>query len=755
MLVLALLTLAVGATTVGLGLVVNVESSDQALLGTANTRIDIAIPGRQVGADIAAANRALGTVEAIEHENVSVPGSVTAIDLRAQEPHGVFSAPMIRLVSGSYPTGAGQVALTSAVASLLSLKIGDSWSVNGRTLRVVGMVENPKNLQDVFALVAPGQISSPSSLTLLTDTRWSGSVATRFHPPGATDLGIISNGATAAEQQRAQALAVLLLATIGLAFIGLLAVAGFTVMAQRRLRALGMVGAIGATDRQVRRVMLANGAAVGTVSACIGTALGLVAWFALRPAFEHLVGHRIDPLLIPWWAVVAGAALAILAALSASWWPARAIARMPIVAALSGRPVPPQPAHRFALAGTALAAAGFVLLVLAHAQHTVLIVTGILATTAGMLLLAPLGIRALAALAGRSPVAVRLAMRDLARYQARSGAALAAATLAVGIAATIGITAAAEQAADRTLTGGNLPTDQLIVWLGGSPNGGGGPGVAVANDGGPSGPSPTVLALARSAVDSIAQSLNAQHVIELDTAVNPKSNAPAGAPPDATRAILVHPMTEQGRHGFSLVTTPFVATPAILKFYRVATSGIDSSADIITARTDLSGTQLSPGTQLSSGKRQTLHPVRIQVAKLLPEYTSAPNTLITEKEMRTFGLTSQPTGWLLQTRHPLITAQVAEARRRAAAAGITVETRTAGDHSLQNLRTYSMITGVLVALGVLAMTVGLIRSETAGELRTLTATGASGRTRRTLNAVTAGALGLLAGLLGTPGTGAT
>ena len=48
-------------------------------------------------------------------------------------------------------------------------------------------------------------------------------------------------------------LAVLLLATIGLTFIGLLSVAGFTVMAQRRMRALGMIGAIGATDRQVRQ----------------------------------------------------------------------------------------------------------------------------------------------------------------------------------------------------------------------------------------------------------------------------------------------------------------------------------------------------------------------------------------------------------------------------------------------------------------------------------------------------------------------
>ena len=195
--------------------------------------------------------------------------------------------------------------------------------------------------------------------------------------------------------------------------------------------------------------------------------------------------------------MLAGAVLAILTALAASWWPARAAARLPIVAALSGRPAPPQPAHRFALLGTVLAAAGFVALVLAHAVHTVLIVAGILATTAGMLLLAPLGIRALAALAGRAPVAVRLALRDLARYQARSGAALAAASLAVGIAATIAVTAAAQQAHDHTLTGGNLPTNQLIVWLA-NPNDQGGPGLSVAPAGAgtatPAVPNPAVVA---------------------------------------------------------------------------------------------------------------------------------------------------------------------------------------------------------------------------------------------------------------------
>jgi putative ABC transport system permease protein len=57
----------------------------------------------------------------------------------------------------------------------------------------------------------------------------------------------------------------------------------------------------------------------------------------------------------------------------------------------------------------------------------------------------------------------------------------------------------------------------------------------------------------------------------------------------------------------------------------------------------------------------------------------------------------------------------------------------------------------VIALSVLAMSVGLIRSETAPDLRTLTATGASDATRRTITAATAAALGLLGAILGTAG----
>ena len=78
---------------------------------------------------------------------------------------------------------------------------------------------------------------------------------------------------------------------------------------------------------------------------------------------------------------------------------------------------------------------------------------------------------------------------------------------------------------------------------------------------------------------------------------------------------------------------------------------------------------------------------------------------------------------------------------------MTVETRSSVP-SVNEIIDWATVFGVLLALGVLAMSVGLIRSETASDLRTLTATGASGRTRRALTAVTAGALGLLGAVLG-------
>ena len=46
-----------------------------------------------------------GRVEVIENETQSIPGSINTYQLRAQDPHGPFSGPMLSLVSGRYPVG--------------------------------------------------------------------------------------------------------------------------------------------------------------------------------------------------------------------------------------------------------------------------------------------------------------------------------------------------------------------------------------------------------------------------------------------------------------------------------------------------------------------------------------------------------------------------------------------------------------------------------------------------------------------------
>jgi len=92
--------------------------------------------------------------------------------------------------------------------------------------------------------------------------------------------------------------------------------------------------------------------------------------------------------------------------------------------------------------------------------------------------------------------------------------------------------------------------------------------------------------------------------------------------------------------------------------------------------------------------------------------------------------------------------QISSARLTAAAAGLTIETKSSAPSSAEIL-TWATVFGIALALTILAMTVGLIRSETASDLRTLTATGASGAARRSLTAATAGALALLGAVLGT------
>jgi putative ABC transport system permease protein len=283
----------------------------------------------------------------------------------------------------------------------------------------------------------------------------------------------------------------------------------------------------------------------------------------------------------------------------------------------------------------------------------------------------------------------------------------------------------------------------------------------------------------------LGATLHTNAIVPLEQAYNPLAPIqPASPGPDRPQpaghlTVELDKVTLRGATGVEVTDFHllYVATPAVLGRYGITPAQIDPTADLVSGRSDLSGLRffapdLGVGIGLGAGvgvgvgvgaqgsdqpQQPGLRPrlpgaaqPTIQTLRHLPTYPSEPSTLITPHAMETLGLQAIPTGWLIQANGPLTGAQITTATRAAASAGLYVETRTT-KKSLAPLRNWSTAAGGLVALGVLGMTVGLIRSETTNDLRTLTATGASSATRRTLTGATSGALGLLGAVLGTAG----
>jgi putative ABC transport system permease protein len=737
-LILGLITVAVAATFVGAAVATNTPPSAGTGFGTATDLATLG-PGPHLAAEISALTRAAGPVDVIENQTMTFPGSVTTYNLRAQNPHGAFGQPMLSLTSGHYPAGPGQADLTSGVASALHLRVGATWRADGSARRVVGIVSNPQNLLDEFVLVAPGQVRAPSSVTVLFDPR--GPI------PAPLGRSVVSRTAAANANVLNPVTISLAAATLGMLLIALVSVGGFTVLAQRRLRAIGMLGAQGATNASIGLVVSANGAATGAVGAVAGFALGLVAWLAYRPHVEASAHHVIGPFQLPWLVIFVSMALAVVAAYLAAVRPARAIARVPVVAALAGRPPAPRAAHRWAgPVGVALLALAFFLIGFASEQATtnaaesgnksalfLALVVGLVVLCAGVVLVAPTCLALLAWAARRAPVVIRLALRDLARYRARSGAALGAISISLLVAVIICVVAAARFGNPLDYAGPNLAPDQLIVY----------PQQAATTPNAPClrtpGGCPTLTAgqLAPMAAEArgIAASFGSRSIVQLDV-------------PDATLQRVVG-----GRNWDGQI---YVATPQLLRSYGITAAQVSPRADVLTMRPGLAGltdmqllygaTKFGPPNSSCSSGSCRANP-RIQQIGALPSGTSAPNTVFTEHAVREFHLAVSTAGWLIQTPGALTAAQISAAQHTAATAGLTVESRNSIPSSAEILDVATLF-GILLALGILAMCVGLLRSETAGDVRVLTATGAGSRARRSISAVTAGALALSGAVVG-------
>ena len=125
-------------------------------------------------------------------------------------------------------------------------------------------------------------------------------------------------------------LAVGAIAAISLVVAGILIMNITLISVSQRTPEIGLLKALGASERQIHRLFLSE----ALMMTLIGAALGVLIGYALLWS-----GHWFwpqFPVSVPWWALLGAVLLAISVALVFAWLPARKAARLPPVLALKG-----------------------------------------------------------------------------------------------------------------------------------------------------------------------------------------------------------------------------------------------------------------------------------------------------------------------------------------------------------------------------------------------------------------------------------
>lgn len=463
----------------------------------------------------------------------------------------------VRLRSGTMPAGRTEVLVTGALAERLDLLDGDGKLAPGALLRVEhGPVVGVSGLAVVPTCLSCEHVVAARESVMarhVTDER-PRATATLVHVDGAqhylvdlpdgTDVDALwrrlaghgvalvprevylephryrdpSAGGDLAGIQAAGAVA--LIAGFGVLQVVLLAGAAFAVGARRQVRELGLVMASGGTPRQVRRVVLAQGAVLGAAGALAGILAGVLLALATRPLWQRAFDELVDGWRAGWAEVVAVAVVGVTAGLAASYLPARGAARMRPVDALAERFRSSPMTARLPVAGVALlagGAGGALLTGLATGQtfrdyarrldeaagtgvwvqqpSTGLAVTvqvlGAAAAVAGLALLVPWLLSTMARAGHRLPLAARLAVRDAARHRHRTVPAITAVMVVVATAVGLVFSLAGMERADTLRYRPLLPAGMAHVAARDLPPGAVGPG---APAGGPGAPADAIAA---------------------------------------------------------------------------------------------------------------------------------------------------------------------------------------------------------------------------------------------------------------------
>ena len=185
--------------------------------------------------------------------------------------------------------------------------------------------------------------------------------------------------------------------------------------------------------------------------------------------------------------------------------------------------------------------------------------------------------------------------------------------------------------------------------------------------------------------------------------------------------------TPEGGKRYLSESPLYVGTPAVLRYLGIDPATVGAGSYFVADRGVRTDNLVMPSfTSRTEIAITNIQKVDIGHPLFGSDTAQSPPTFITPAGLRHYGWKSVPAGWLVESSRPLTNNQVADARDVAANAGpgLSIEVKR-GKPTFAALMAIATGTGALLALAILAMTVGLIRSESSGDLRILTATGAT------------------------------
>ncbi|MFT4218769.1 MAG: hypothetical protein QM619_16530 [Micropruina sp.] len=376
------------------------------------------------------------------------------------DPRSPAMADVIRLTEGRLPASPSEVLVTARgvrsglpTSGDVRLTLGDTaagYTVVGRAdLQLLGsydLLGYPQQVSEELGFLVPGD----QPVTWEDATRLAGhgftttSVQIVARPPRALPRSGLGFGIGDVAL------------VVGLVEVALLVGPAFAIGAARQRRSLALAALNGADPRQLRRVALGQALLLGSTATLTGTLVGTAAGVALWPAMASDSTETHGPLEVPIVPLVLLLALGVLTALGSALVTARGLARLALVSALSGTTRSAPPGRGAPIAGVLLLVAGVAAtwwsITLPRDGNSMIgwvALGGGLAALAGLLFSTPALLRILARLGAGAPVALRMALRDLARHRGRATAIVASVAGGVLILTAVW-TAMGSTDADRT-----------------------------------------------------------------------------------------------------------------------------------------------------------------------------------------------------------------------------------------------------------------------------------------------------------------